>query len=142
MLWSLLLFSWACSAADPSQPLRVENQRLHVVPGGGSGAVYMDVINSGDSEDRLIRVEVEGVQDVQTHQTSQGEDGVARMRAAPDGFAVPANSSLKLERGGKHIMLLGIGQPLPQVGESVAVTLHFEKAGALPVEVPVREYGE
>lgn len=127
---------------EGGQVVRIENPRLYIVPGGASGAVYMDIIHSGSSDDRLLRVEMEGVQSAQTHESIAGEDGVMRMRGSPNGFPLPADSVLKLERGGKHVMLLGFSQPLPHVGERVELTLHFEKADAMTVQVPVKEYGE
>ena len=58
----------------------------------------------------------------------------------PTGFRVPARGALKLEPGGKHLMLIELYRPLGS-GESVELTLCFEKAGTRSVSVPVHAPG-
>ncbi|MEJ8643518.1 copper chaperone PCu(A)C [Streptomyces sp. MS1.HAVA.3] len=51
---------------------------------------------------------------------------------------VPANGELKLQRGGNHIMFMGL-KSTPQVGDKVTVELRFEKAGSVKVELDVKD---
>jgi copper(I)-binding protein len=50
---------------------------------------------------------------------------------------VPAREKLSFEPGGYHVMLMGVTQDLSP-GRSISVTLVFEDAGPLPVEVPIQ----
>ena len=67
---------------------------------------------------------------VELHETTV-VDGVARMRAL-DSITVPPGSTVVLERGGKHLMLM---RP---VGAPEAVTLDLYSGDALVVSVETR----
>ena len=56
--------------------------------------------------------------------------------AKPKNPAIPAHGSHALARGGDHVMLLGLTRQLND-GDTVALTLTFEKAGEVKVDVPV-----
>lgn len=58
------------------------------------------------------------------------------MRPLQSGLAIPAGSSVELKPGGTHIMLMGLEAPLPE-GDSLRLTLRFEKSGERPIEVGV-----
>jgi len=58
------------------------------------------------------------------------------MRALADGLELPAGATTELKPGGYHVMFLGLKQPLAE-GESYPVTLVFEKAGKLEVEMKI-----
>lgn len=101
-----------------------------------SGAAFMVIENHAASDDRLISASSDVAQKVELHTHKAGADGVMQMVEVPEGFAVPAHGSHALARGGDHVMFLGLTRPLAQ-GDVVAVTLTFEKAGAVVVEIPV-----
>jgi len=63
-------------------------------------------------------------------------DGVMKMMHVEEGFAVAAGETHMLQRGGDHVMLMGLNQELKQ-GDTITLTLSFEKAGDMVVEVPV-----
>ena len=65
------------------------------------------------------------------------DGGVMRMRKV-DGIEVAPGSPTVLKPGGLHVMFLGLKKPLT-LGETVAVTLTFEKAGKVDVRVPVSD---
>ena len=67
-------------------------------------------------------------------------DGIMKMRPVEGGIAVPAEGMAELKPGGLHVMLLGLAAPLAE-GATIPVTLTFEKAGAITVEVPVMKAG-
>lgn len=118
------------SAAGPA--LTVRDARAVEVP--GMAAVYLTVDNPGRAADRLLRVETAAAPRAEIHETVD-DGGVMRMRPRPDGFEVPAGGSLALEPGGKHLML--VEPSLPAGGASLALTLHFARAGAIEIEAPV-----
>jgi copper(I)-binding protein len=59
-----------------------------------------------------------------------------RMMEVEEGFAIPAGGSHALARGGDHVMFLGLTRSLEH-GDTVTVTLTFEQAGDVEVEIPV-----
>jgi copper(I)-binding protein len=63
-------------------------------------------------------------------------DGVMRMREMQNGIAIPQGETVTLERGGLHIMLLGLTRPLEQ-GDEFELVLQFEHHAPLTLMVPV-----
>jgi hypothetical protein len=59
-----------------------------------------------------------------------------KMNELPDGLVIPAGESVALAPGGFHLMFMDLTGPLVE-GESVTVTLTFEKTGAVEVQLPV-----
>ena len=105
-------------------------------PAAKSGAAFMEIMNSGAEDDRLIGAASEAAAKVELHTHEDADDGVMRMMEVEEGFPIPAGGSHRLERGGDHVMMMGLTGPMEQ-GDSVAITLTFEKAGDMVVEVPV-----
>ncbi|WP_149140942.1 copper chaperone PCu(A)C [Gemmobacter caeruleus] len=101
-----------------------------------SGAAFMVIENQSDADDRLISAASDVAAKVELHTHKQDANGVMQMVEVPEGFAIPARSSHALARGGDHVMLLGLNRALVQ-DEKVMLTLTFEKAGVMQVEVPV-----
>ena len=62
-----------------------------------------------------------------------------RMRQV-DAIDIPAGGEAKLEPGGFHLMCIGLNAELVE-GESVDVTLTFEKAGAVTITLPIKKPG-
>jgi hypothetical protein len=58
------------------------------------------------------------------------------MREVEGGIPLPAGETVMLERGGLHVMLMGLTAPLED-GADVDLTLVFETAGEVAVTVPV-----
>jgi hypothetical protein len=104
-------------------------------PGARTAAAYLYISNSGDS-DRLLDVRSERARSVEIH-TTQEQSGMMRMSQL-DSLAVPANSDLQLGPGGYHLMLVEISDTFVH-GDSVLMTLMFEKAGAMDVNFTVRD---
>lgn len=103
--------------------------------GGATSAAYLIIRNAGQQEDHLLEVRTEAAESVETH-ISETRDGVSVMSRV-DGIEIPAESSVELEPGGLHIMLINLNQDL-NPGDSIQMTLVFEKSGALDIDVPVR----
>lgn len=100
-----------------------------------SGAAFMEITNGGDADDRLIAVASDVAERVELHMHIM-ENEVMRMVHAEDGFAIAAGETILLERGGKHVMFLGLTRALSQ-GDEIEVTLTFEDAGDVTVTIPV-----
>jgi copper(I)-binding protein len=55
-----------------------------------------------------------------------------------DQIDIPAGETVTLEPGGYHIMLIDLAKPI-ESGDTVPVTLDFEKAGKIEVDATARE---
>ncbi|NGM44459.1 copper chaperone PCu(A)C [Rhodobacter sp. SGA-6-6] len=107
-------------------------------PAAGAKAAggYMGISNEGTEADRLIAVETEAAGKAELHISEIGDDGVATMRHLPEGIEIPAGDTVVLERGGLHVMLMGLTGPLTE-GDMVKATLVFEHAGKVEMEFMV-----
>jgi len=103
---------------------------------GANGAVFLRIENHSASAERLIGVASDVAEKVEMHTHSETADGVMQMPAVPEGFAIDAKMSHALDRGGDHIMLMGLTRALKD-GDSFTLTLTFEHAGVVIIEVPV-----
>jgi hypothetical protein len=103
---------------------------------GGAGAAYAMVKNPGKAADKLIGAKSSAADVVELHtHVLQGQ--VMSMRKV-DSIPVPAGGTVDLVPGGYHVMLMGLKQPLAD-GAKVPLTLVFEKAGEIKIEVTVRQ---
>jgi periplasmic copper chaperone A len=116
-----------------------DTQGMSNMPGmSGSetnSAVYFVIINDGDEADTLIGVASEVASSTEMHET-RIENDVAQMVPVPR-VDVPAHGSIEFKPGGYHVMLVGLTQDLKE-GNTLKLTLQFEKSGAISVDVPIR----
>ncbi|WP_406452414.1 copper chaperone PCu(A)C [Streptomyces sp. NBC_00876] len=120
-----------CSSSDGKPELKVSGAFMPQ-PVSDMAAAFLVVRNDGGSGDRLTSVTSPLSDDVTIHET---KNQAMRMVTS---FDVPAGGELDLERGGNHIMFAKLKQQ-PKQGEKVSVELHFEKAGRIKVDLPVKE---
>ena len=110
-----------------------------------AGAVYMDIEAAADDRLNAASVDPGIAGKVEIHETAMLEEpteddsmgGAMTMREVGE-IPLPAGTTVSLEPGGYHIMLLDIATPL-EIGQRFDVTLAFENAGDKVVEVEVRE---
>lgn len=120
--------------------LVVANPWTRATPSGAkTGVGYLTIENRGQADDRLVGVSSASAAKAEMHQMSM-DGGVMRMRPAQGGIAIAAGKSVTLAPSGHHIMFMGLISPLKQ-GDKVPVTLMFEKAGKVDVELDVRAIG-
>ena len=103
-------------------------------PGARAGGAFFTIENRGQGADKLVRASSPVSASAEIH-TMAMEGNVMRMRAIPF-LEVPARSTVAFRPGGYHLMLLDLKRPLKQ-GEKVPVTLTFEKAGSIDIELEV-----
>lgn len=108
-------------------------------PGQVNGGGFLTITNNADQADRLVSASSPAAPTVQLH-TMNMDGGIMRMRELPDGLAVPAKGVVELKPGGLHIMFIGLKAPF-KPGQTVKLTLRFEKAGAVNVSLPVKPVG-
>ena len=105
-------------------------------PGAKVGAGYMKI--SSSVADRLIGATSPAAARVEMHVTQKKGD-VMRMREVK-AYDIPVGGVFELSPGGAHLMLVDLKAPLKQ-GTKVPLTLRFEKAGEMKVELEVRALG-
>ena len=115
----LITHPWARATAAPGTP----------------GTGYLVIENTSAEDDRLLGAVSPVAARTELHRTVI-EDGIARMRPARDGVALPAGTTVELAPGGYHFMLIDLGAALT-AGTHVPLTLHFERAGEITVELSV-----
>jgi hypothetical protein len=116
--------------------VQIENPWSRATPPGSKIAVgYLTIVNKSGSDDRLTGASSPLAAKVETHVTMRQGD-VMKMREV-EGYKVPANGRYELKPGGAHLMLVDIKRPFKE-GDKVPLVLHFDKAGEVKVELPVR----
>ncbi|KNG95643.1 hypothetical protein ATO11_00500 [Pseudaestuariivita atlantica] len=105
-------------------------------PAAKAGAAFVVIENPTDMPDRLLAASTDAAKRVELHTHSMTDSGVMRMLHLPEGFEIPAGGQLVLERGGHHVMMMGLTRGLAD-GDAVEVTFTFERAGPVTVTLPV-----
>lgn len=100
-----------------------------------AGAVFMTLDNHRTVDCTLIGAASDVAAKVELH-THQEVEGVMKMTRIEGGISVPAGQQHALERGGDHVMLMGLHQPLAD-GDTVHLELDFGDCGTIAVDAPV-----
>jgi periplasmic copper chaperone A len=75
-------------------------------------------------------------QNVEVHESYEHEDGMIGMREVRD-LEIPAQSTVRFEQGGLHIMLIQLTRQLRD-GDIFELTLSFENHGDVSFDILVR----
>ena len=104
-----------------------------------TGGGFLTIVNKGNTPDRLIAARSPASMKVEIHEMKM--DGqVMRMRELEKGLEIPAGATVTLKPGGYHIMFMELKAPLAK-DTKVPVTLVFEKAGSIDVDLKVEAMG-
>lgn len=116
--------------------VHINNPYARVIGGvGASGAVFFEIENHQDVDDRLMSVATDLAERAELH-THYEEGGVMKMMHVLEGFAVPALGFHSLVRGGGHVMLMGLKSELKN-GDVIDLTLTFEQAGDVTMQAVI-----
>lgn len=107
-------------------------------PAAPAGAAYMVLENTGVEVDRLVAASSPRAEEVELH-THSMDGGIMRMRPVIAVEVAPGEPTV-LRPGGLHVMLIGLTRPLVE-GETFPLTLEFEEAGTIEVDVQVEAIG-
>jgi copper(I)-binding protein len=128
-------------AAAPAQdaPIRLDRpwvRRAPVVPNTESKtAGYVTILNRGQAPDALVSAAADVAASVEVHETRDMAGMMTMERVAK--VAVPPGARVELKPGGYHLMLIGLERALDP-GQTVTLTLMFERAGPITVRAEVR----
>lgn len=103
-------------------------------PNAPAGAAYFTLHNQGTQADRLLGASTPRAQKSELH-THVHQNGLMKMQQIP-AVDIPAHGEVTFQPGGNHVMLFGLDKPL-KAGEQFPLTLQFEKAGKVEVQVKV-----
>lgn len=107
-----------------------------MLPSQPAGGGYLTVTNRGTEPDRLVGGSTPAAGRVEIH-TMEVVNDVMTMRPVEGGLEIPAGGTVELKPGGFHVMFMEVEEPF-QEGDTLSVTLEFEKAGEVEVAFPVR----
>ncbi len=125
-------------AAQAQTTLQITQPWTRAARAGGQGAGYLTIRNAGAEADRLLSASSPAAPRMELH-THIREGDVMRMRPVND-IPVPAGQTVQLQPSGLHLMFIGLSDELRQ-GSTIPVTLVFERAGAVTVQLEVRAAG-
>ena len=137
-LAALAALTWAAGGPAAGHDYTVNNIVVEhpwaraTAPRQPAGAVYVTLHNTGTDDDRLTGVSTPMAASSGLH-TTRNDDGIMRMRPL-EVIELPAGDAVRLAPGGLHIMLVGLTEPL-EVGNLLPLSLTFERAGTLDIEV-------
>lgn len=97
------------------------------------GAAYLSL--TSDSGDRLLAASSPVAGRVMIHGLESAGNGATRM-VHLDGFDLPPGETVTLAPGDMHLMMLQLERKLEE-GTTFPLTLNFETAGEITVDVPV-----
>lgn len=103
---------------------------------GPNGAAFLSLSNQSTKHVKLIGASMEECSHVELH-THLKEGDIYRMRSIPY-IMINPGSTVSLEPGGLHLMLMKLKRPLV-AGEEITIALHFEDQDKQTFTVPVRK---
>jgi copper(I)-binding protein len=125
--------------AVPRPALAIADAWVAVAPQGSKVAAgFLTVGNAGAEHDRIIAAASPRAGRIELHDIMA--DAKAKMGPVGEGIPVPAAGSVSLRQGGPHLMFMDIKEPFI-AGQSIPVTLTFEKGGNIEVALSVRASG-
>src|ERR1700760_121330 len=145
MLASVVFAATLCAAPARAQEVKagdlvITQAWARATPNGAKiGGGYLTIENKGSAPDRLIGGSTDAAAKLEVHEMAM-KDGVMKMRPLDNGVVIEPGKTVKLAPGGYHLMMFDLKGPLKQ-GDTVPVTLKFEKAGEVKVSLAVQGIG-
>ena len=118
-----------------SGKLEVSDATVAVPPNPSQAAIRLVIDNDTDVEDALIAVSTPAAERAEVHLSDVDDEGRSTMETVPS-LPVAARSSVSMEAGGLHVMLIGVTEDLEE-GDEIPLKLTFEEAGEVDVTVDV-----
>ncbi|WKB52881.1 copper chaperone PCu(A)C [Eleftheria terrae] len=124
-----------CTRANAATPIQVHAPWARpTVAGQTSGGGFLTLENQGPTADKLVGAATPVAGSTELHSMKM-EGPVMRMRHV-EAIDLPAGQKVELKPGGLHVMFFGLKAPL-KAGDTVPLTLRFEKAGEVTVQMKV-----
>jgi copper(I)-binding protein len=94
----------------------------------------MTITNRGNEPDRLLSIESDIATSVEVHEMSTSGE-VMKMRPLEKPLEIEPGGVVELKPSGYHLMFSHLKQGV-NAGDKVRVTMVFEKAGTIEIELP------
>lgn len=129
----------ALPALAQQGPIAVEGAFARASAGNArNGAAFMTLTNAGPQADRLLAAKAGISRTVELHNVVK--KGEVMAMTPVESIPVPAQGKTELKPGSYHVMFLDLADSLKE-GTSFPLTLQFEKAGTVTIQVPVHGVG-
>ena len=139
LIFVLIFLMTACSSVR----LKIKDSWARPARTGENSAAYFTIQNQTFVKDKLLLAS-SGIADaVEIHKTmampSAGDNSSQPMQMVPqESVEIGRFANVNFEPGGLHIMFINLNQDL-EIGDTFDLTLNFEKAGEIKIEVPVKQ---
>lgn len=135
----LLVLSGLGLSACQSASIEVTDAWARPGMSGENSAAYFVINNSSFTSDRLLSASASISRAVELHESMMSGEGMGEtMQMVPqESVKIPALKKTEFKQGGLHVMFIDLQQDLSS-GDTFTLTLQFEKAGSVELEVPVR----
>lgn len=135
---SAILVLTGCAQQSTGPQIKIEDAWARPSAGADmNGAIYFRIVNDGKEADKLLSADTPSAKAAEAHESMADDNGVMSMKPR-EIVQVPAGGEVEFKPGGLHLMLVDLKQPLA-VGDEVSLTLRFEKAGEIVLNVKVGE---
>ena len=138
---AVLLLLSACGGSQPPAPtatgLQVSEGWVRAMPPGSKVAAgYLELHNPGSKTLRVTALRSPVAASVEAHDMTM-ENGQMRMRETA--LVLAPGERLALQPGGRHLMLMGVLQPLAE-GQTVALMIELDDGTSQSLELPVKTW--
>jgi len=121
---------------NPGDDMVIKDQWIRPGAEKMATALYFTLENNGSEADTLFAVETDIAKMVQMHETYSNGD-VMGMREIGE-IIIEPESTVKLEPGGKHIMVMKLRRDIKK-GDEIEFKLYFKQAGEKIITAAVRD---
>ena len=126
----------AFSACNAQKELSITETWARPGIAEGNTGVFFVIDNPTTDGDRLLSAASDVAQAVELHKTTMVDDV---MTMAPQEYVeIPAGEQVIFKPGGLHVMLINLHDKL-NVGDNFELTLNFEQAGEITLNVTVAQ---
>lgn len=124
--------------APATAPALQVNEAWIKAESDGMTSGFAELKNNGDKDIALVSVGSDVAADVELHDMI-GSGGAMSMEPLDGPLMIPANSSVNLEPGGKHIMFMKLKEEL-KAGTTVKVALNFDDQSTQNIDFEVKDF--
>jgi copper(I)-binding protein len=119
--------------------LRIESGHVELAATPDRPSVAYFTIKGGPQPVELVAVTADAAQRVEMHETVKGADGLTEMKPLVR-VAIPAESTVEFEQGGKHVMIWGVNPAAVKLGKLPMVFI-FTNNDRIIFDLPIKPSG-
>lgn len=130
----LAVLPFAAVAQEHPEKIHVHDAYARLTP--NSGAVFFMIHNNTENDIVIVGAHTDLAEKAELHTHIEGADGVMAMAKIEGGVALASGEMHQFERGGDHVMLMGLTRKLAE-GDRFELVLDLADGGAVTVPVMV-----